>query len=259
MKATGLFAVLCAVLVGTAHAQWQDDFSDGDFLANPTWLGNTNVYSVNNGVLELDNPAPDTQTPNMSSIYTESAFSSLNNCEWRFSIDHGFDGSASNQSRVYLLSNNPATSFSGIGSSGVVGYYLLFGEANSADVIRFYYDDGASVALLASGTTSLVGSFQASVRVRRSAAAEWTLEADFSGGQDYSLEAAFIENTLASSAYFGVINKYTSSNANNFAFDNFYAGEIEVDTTPPCALYCSPMRFKLPISRMMTSMLLRTC
>lgn len=241
MKAIGLFAVLCAVLVGTAHAQWQDDFSDGDFSANPTWLSNTNVYSVNNGVLELDNPAPDTQLPNISSIYTESAFSSLNNCEWRFSIDHGFDGSASNQSRVYLLSNNPATSFSGIGTSGVVGYYLLFGEANSADVIRFYYDDGASVALLASGTTSLVGSFQASVRVRRSAAANWTLEADFSGGQDYSLEAAFIENTLTSSAYFGVINKYTSSNANNFAFDNFYAGEIEVDTTPPSVLSATPI------------------
>jgi len=234
MKAILLFAVLWAGLACVGRSQWQDDFSDGDFTSNPTWLGNTAVYSVVNGVLELSNSAP--SASNMSALYTGSPISNTTNMEWRFSIDHNFDGSGSNQSRVYFMSDAPALAYTGTGSAGVVGYYLLFGEANSGDVIRFYYDDGATVTLLASGTTSLVGAFQAGIRVRKSGAANWLIEADFTGGQNYNFEAAIVDNALSTGSYFGVINKYTTSNANNISFDNFYAGSIEVDTTPPGVL-----------------------
>ena len=234
MKAILLFAVLWAGLACVGRSQWQDDFSDGDFTMNPAWLGNTAVYSVVNGVLELSNSAP--SASNMSALYTTSPISNTTNMEWRFSIDHNFDGSGSNQSRVYFMSDAPALAYTGTGSAGVVGYYLLFGEANSGDVIRFYYDDGASVTLLASGTTSLVGAFQAGIRVRKSGAANWLIEADFTGGQNYNFEAAIVDNALSTGSYFGVINKYTTSNANNISFDNFYVGPIEVDTTPPGVL-----------------------
>ena len=238
MKAIALSAILCLCFFDAVHAQWQDDFSDGDFTSSPAWLGNTNVYSVDNGVLELNNGAP--SASNMSALYTNSPISGTANMEWRFLIDHNFDGSGSNQSRVYFMSDAPALSYSGTGSAGVEGYYLLFGEANSSDVIRFYYDDGASVTLLASGTTSLVGAFQASIRVRNSGTANWLLEADFSGGQNYGFEAAIVDNSLSAGSYFGVINKYTTSNANNISFDNFYVGPIQVDTAAPGVLDVTP-------------------
>jgi hypothetical protein len=160
--------------------------------------------------------------------------------EWRFFIKHEFSGSDNNQTRVYITADGPSTSYSGTGSAGVSGYFLLFGEALSNDVIRFYYDDGSSTNLIASGTTSIAGSFQASVRVTRDASANWAIQADFNGGSNYSTEAAINDNSSNTSNYFGFINKYTTSNSNNISFDNFYVGAIEVDTTAPGVLSVTP-------------------
>jgi hypothetical protein len=208
MKAIALSAILWLAFFGVINAQWQDDFSDGDFNSNPTWLGNTDVYSVAGGILQLNNTAASAN--NMSALYTNSSISSTTSMEWRFSIDQNFSGSDNNQTRVYITADGPITSYIGTGSAGVSGYFLLFGEALSNDVIRLYYDDGAGINLIASGTTSIASSFEASIRVTRDASANWIIETDFNGGLNYSTEAAFNDNSSDSGTYFGFINKYTT-------------------------------------------------
>jgi hypothetical protein len=241
MKAILLVSIGLLATMLTASAQWQDDFTDGDFSSNPAWLGADTAYSVVNGILELsnNNPLP-SPAATVSALYTNSALPNLNNKEWRFFLDHGFSGSDNNQTRVYLTADSPIIGYSGTGSAGVSGYFLLFGEALSNDVIRFYYDDGSAINLIASGTTSIANSFGVSIRVTRDAAANWAIEADVNGGQNYSLEAAISDNSSNGSSYFGFVNKYTSGNADAIQLDNFFVGTIEVDTTPPNVLSVTP-------------------
>jgi len=236
MKAM-LLVWMCLLLAYVSQAQWQDDFSDGDFTSNPAWSGDDAMYSAANGMLQLNNPAPlGASQPNFSALHLPSSLDNLNNIEWRFFLDHGFAGSDNNQTRVYIAADGPPILYSGTGSAGVAGYFLLFGEAGTSDVVRFYYDDGSNVNLIGSGTTLIAGSFNVSMRVVRDNAANWTIEADFAGGQNYTTEASFNDNSISTSTYFGFINKYTSSNASNIALDNFYVGPIVVDNDAPGVL-----------------------
>jgi hypothetical protein len=49
----------------------------------------------------------------------------------------------------------------------------------------------------------------------------------------FSFEGQTIDNSLTSSNYLGIFNQYTSSNATNFYFDEFYAGPVIIDTIKP--------------------------
>ncbi|MFN5620687.1 MAG: lamin tail domain-containing protein, partial [Flavobacteriales bacterium] len=159
--------------------------------------------------------------------------SPMMNREWRILVDQNLAGSATNQTRIYFASNGPALSYSGTGSAGVQGYFLLLGEALSADVIRFYYDDGITTTLIASGQTPINAAFQARLKITVDAMNSWTLSADFTGGENYVEEFSIVENGLSSSTHLSIINTYTASNIDNFAFDDIYIGPIVVDLTPP--------------------------
>ncbi|HPD54708.1 MAG TPA: hypothetical protein PLI08_12240, partial [Bacteroidia bacterium] len=50
-----LLVCIFLLFLSTAHAQWQDDFSDGEFLDQPAWTGDTADFTVNSdGRLQLD-------------------------------------------------------------------------------------------------------------------------------------------------------------------------------------------------------------
>jgi hypothetical protein len=229
MKAIGFVAAFFFGFIGTSMAQCQDDFSDGDFTNNPSWIGSTANYSINAGVLELSVAA-------QSALALACEVAPMINREWRVLVDQNLAGSSSNQTRIYFASNGPALSYSGTSTAGVQGYFLLLGEALSADVIRLYYDDGINTTLIASGQTPINAAFQARIKITVDAMNSWTLSADFSGGENYTEEFAIVDNALSSSSHFSIINTYTASNIDNFAFDDIYIGPIVVDTTPPNVL-----------------------
>lgn len=240
MKTIGFFIVIPLVLMllgNCAFAQLQDDFSDGDFTSNPTWTGTASNYAVNNGILELNDQSG---SGGQSALSASCNLTSLVNQEWRIWIDQNLAGSASNQSRIYLASNGAALSYSGTGSSGVEGYYLLLGEALSGDVIRFYYDDGTNTTLLASGQTSISTGWQARIKITVDNSNNWSIAADFTGGENFVEEVAFVSSVMTSCTHFSIINTYTSSNANNFSFDDIYAGPIVVDYSPPSVVSVTP-------------------
>ncbi len=222
MRPLVIFIFFC--IVNLSYAQVTDDFSDGNFSANPLWAGDAAKYIVNASFqLQSSNTTADT-----TYLSTSSPASSLNTTEWSFYIKETFAPSGSNFGRVYLASNQANL------NGPLNGYYLQFGEALSNDAVELFRQTGITSTSVCRGTNAqIAAAFAISVRVTRDAAGLWTLYVAPSGGTSYALEASATDNTYTSSSYFGIATYYTVSNANKFFFDNFYAGPIVVDVTPP--------------------------
>lgn len=208
-----------------AKAQITDNFSDGNFTANPIWSGDAAEFIVNTSFqLQTNNTLADS-----SYLSTQSFATSLNNTEWSFYIKQSFSPSGNNYGRVYLSSDQ-----ANLQSTTLNGYYLQFGEALSNDAVELFRQTGTTSTSVCRGTNGqIANSFSIGVRVTRDAAGFWSLYIDPLGGTAYGLETTGTDNTYTTTSYFGISTVYTVSNANNFYFDNFYNGAIIVDVTPP--------------------------
>src|SRR5688572_906483 len=113
-------------------AQITENFSDGNFSSNPTWIGDTSEFIVNSSQqLQLNN-----SVAGASYISTLCANTSLNNTEWHFYIKQSFSPSSGNYGRVYLASDLPDL------EAPLNGYYLQFGEAGNLDAVELFRQTG---------------------------------------------------------------------------------------------------------------------
>ncbi len=202
---------------------FQDDFSDGDFTNNPTWLGSTSIFIVNaNNELQLNDVAGGS-----AQLYTPVAIA--DSTIWEFSFRLEFAPSASNQLRVYLTADN--NDF----SASLNGYFLQLGEGNAQDAIEIYRQSGSTKTLLFRGTdaTVAIDPAQARVRIIRDNAGNWTLFTDYTGGNNLTLEGTFTDNTFSTGNYFGIDCDYTTSRKDKFFLDSFIIQPLFVDTAPP--------------------------
>ena len=203
-------------------AQVTDNFSDGDFINNPTWSGDTSKFTVNSSLeLQLNSAGAD------SSYLAVPNTASLINCEWNFWIRLNFSPSSSNNGRVYLVSDQQNL------KSPLNGYYLQFGEALSNDQVELFRQSGSTSTSICRGTALIASAFAIRVKVTRNASALWQLYVDSTGGNSFQLEASGTDSTFNTTSYFGVVCKYTSSNATKFYFDAIYVGPIASDTISP--------------------------
>ena len=204
-------------------AQVNENFSDGDFILNPTWSGSNAEFIVNTAhELQLNNVVG-----GQSQLSTPTANTSIDNKEWRISVKQTFSGSDNNHSRIYLVANGSNLSFaSATSGSNSLGYFLKIGEAGSTDAIKFFRDDGPlGVVELASGNPGLVASsFNITIQVMRDNAGNWNVNADPLGGNTFINEISIFDNTYNQIAFIGVSCIYTASNATKFYFDNIYFG-----------------------------------
>lgn len=218
MRILFLIFLLFPVLM---RAQVTDDFSDGDFTANPAWTGDAAQFIVNaSAQLQLSSLNADT-----SSLSTPSTFAS--DAEWRFWVKLSFATSGNNNARFYLISNQQDL------KGPLNGYFVQIGETN--DSISIYRQTGLTVQKILRGTISYTNNTTNTLRIKvtRDASGTWKLYSDPAGGTAYQLEGTTIDNTYNTSSYMGVWCKYTISNAAKFYFDDIYAGPIVVDLTPP--------------------------
>lgn len=218
---TILFAVAC---IAVAHAQVQDDFSDGDFTNNPAWTGDPAKFEVNAALqLHLNAPAV------ADTAYLTTLNSSIDNVEWIFYFKLDFAPSSSNYLKVYLVSDQPNL------KQPLNGYYLKMGVDGSNDAIELYRQQGTSVTLLMSGIAGHVAASvnTVSVKVMRDNAGNWEVYSDISGGTNFTLEGTVSDNTFTTTQHFGFFCKYTSSRSTAFYFDNVFVGVPVVDVDPP--------------------------
>ena len=209
------------------QAQLTEDFSDGDFTSNPTWVGDASNFIVN-GSMELQLNAP--AVTDTSYLVTETGILDFaNTVTWEFRMSLLFSPSSNNSGRFYLCSNQENL------KGSLDGYYIRIGESGSVDKVKLYRQDGTSSTLLATGIYGAYGvNPDARVRVTRDLAGNWLVEADSSGGTNFIFEAGATDADHTFSKYSGVWCKYTTSNSGNFIFDDIsISGNVIIDNDPP--------------------------
>ena len=230
MKNT-LIPILLFCLPISLISQLTDDFSDGDFTNNPSWIGQTDNFQINNGELQLNDSAPGSN--NSSYLVLSAPTSNEDPTVWEFLVKLSFAPSASNYAIVYLNASQPDL------TADLNGYYIQIGGiSGSEDAVELFRQDGAASTKLLSGTAGAVGGANpvARIKVVRTEEGAWTVEADYAGGTNYQLEGTTNDNTYAMGTYFGFLCNYTSSRASNFFFDDVLIDPIFEDDIPPSLL-----------------------
>tara|TARA_B100001250_G_scaffold208643_1_gene179091 strand:- start:10328 stop:12625 length:2298 start_codon:yes stop_codon:yes gene_type:complete len=201
-----------------AFSQFSDDFSDGNFINNPTWEGNANAFEIDTGLkLHLNDSIANTS-------YLSTASNAIINGSWEFEIKLDFDPSTSNYAKIYLTSDVQDL------TGNLNGYFVkVGGESGAVDEIALYTQVGVSAAKIIDGTDGLAASSpDIKIKVLRDDLGNWELYVDTSG--NYFLEGVGFDNSTSLSNYFGVVCKYTSTRGDKFWFDNFIVSGVE-DTT----------------------------
>ena len=155
----------------TLSAQFQDNFSDGDFTSNPTWEGEGTKFSISDtGELQLTDEAAS------SPAYLFTRLNLTDETVWECYFRQEFAPSSSNFSRIYLSSDSEDL------TADLNGYFFkLGGITGSDDALELYRQTGAERELLATGTVGKLGATnnQAHLRITRNNTGSWIVEADY--------------------------------------------------------------------------------
>ncbi|GIV44468.1 MAG: hypothetical protein KatS3mg035_1591 [Bacteroidia bacterium] len=132
MKKT-FFWFLCFIPL-ISFAQVIDDFSDGDFTNNPTWIGDVSEFIVNaNFQLQSNGPAAN------ATLHLSTASTYATTCEWRFWVRCAFNPSTTNLARIYLIADQADL------ESSLNGYYIqIGGVTGNVDAIDLFRQDGTT-------------------------------------------------------------------------------------------------------------------
>tara|TARA_B100000508_G_scaffold141097_1_gene147099 strand:+ start:210213 stop:212792 length:2580 start_codon:yes stop_codon:yes gene_type:complete len=223
MKQWPLIALfLLLSLIG--RTQFVDDYSDGDFTSNPTWSGDDSIFIVNSSErLQLN-----ATVPGDAYLFASHGLTQLADREWRFTVQYDFSPSGSNGGETYLTATGQDL------SASPDGIYFRIGESGSDDPLELIERDGGVETTIMMSDLGIVSSaFDISVKVIHRANGDWELYTDLAGGSAFLLDNTVNYPTTVLGQYLGFWIEYTSSNVENFQYDNFYAGPIQVDNTPP--------------------------
>jgi len=201
------FMFFAQSLVG--FSQFSDDFYDGDFTNNPTWIGDAGNFEVDTTYkLHLNDSVTNTS-------YLSTASQAIINGSWEFEIKMDFSPSTSNYARVYLTSDEQDL------SSNLNGYFVkIGGESGTVDAVSLYIQNGISTTKIIDGTDGIAATNpDLRIKVIRDNLGNWELFTDTAG--QYFSEGVAFENTLFPSNYFGILCNYTATRADKFWFDSF--------------------------------------
>ncbi len=220
MKQTLLAILLLLPLLSLG--QLNESFSDGDFTQNPIWTGDASSLMVNAiGQLQSNGPAV-TGTTIQLATPSQAAVGVV----WEFWANLRLATSSGNYADVYLISDSE-----NLKATTTSGYFVRIG-GTADEVSLFRKDAGKTAVNIINGQDKTVASSNNNlvrVRVTRSINHEWELSIDLTGtGETFISQGKTTDATYKSSAYFGVLLRYTSANSKNFYFDDF----LITDTQP---------------------------
>ena len=129
--------VVFITFIYSSIAQYNDNFSDGNYTSNPTWgNGDFADFEVLNSKLHLNAV---TIADRHLSIFSQA----IENASWEFLVRMDFNPSSSNLSRVYLVSNNSNL------ASSLNGYYISLGGTD--DEVSLFRQDGTTSTKIIDG------------------------------------------------------------------------------------------------------------
>jgi hypothetical protein len=204
-------------------AQVADNFSDGEFMQNPQWLGDDSLFVVNANQLR--------SRGTISKDISLSTSASLSpNMEWQCWLRNAFSPSTQNFSRFYLMSDQQDL------KGSLNGYYVqLGGITGNADSLMLFKQSGTTRTLLIGGRTATVSKTNNIVRLKitRSANGTFQLFSDTTGSYNFVFEGEATDAQFSNADFIGFFFRFTTTNASNFYADDVYAGPLIVDVTPP--------------------------
>ncbi len=235
MKINRILTLLATSCVfSTLQAQVTDNFTDGDFTANPAWTVNAPTdFTVVSSQLKSAN------TTTNSSFYISTPSTLSNNCQWEFYVNLQFNTSGTNYVDAYLTSDVP-----NLQGAAINGYFVRIG--NTLDEVCLYKRSGslASAVKIIDGTDGItnVSNSTLKIKVVRTAANLFSLERDLTGtGNNYVSEGTVTDATFTSSNSFGFyITQSTASFVQKHIFDDIVVGPIILDLTAPTLVSATP-------------------
>lgn len=220
------FISLLFCFQASLFGQFTDDFTDGNFSANPVWVGETTKFQVDaQNRLQLNDGAA------TSSAYLSTSSAAIYNTSWEFYVRLEFAPSASNYAKVILVSNGQDI------TGSFDGYYVkIGGETGTVDDVSLFRQDGSSSTKIIDGVDGTAATNpELKVKVTRDSIGNWELSIDptFTGSA-YVSQGTAVDTTYKQSAFFGVECIYTSTRSDKFFFDDFIVtGTALQDNTKP--------------------------
>jgi hypothetical protein len=242
--------ILLALIIGKfsiIFSQLTENFSDGDFTNNPSWIGTTNDFIVNTDFQLQTN----TSIATTSQLSTPHNIANFENKEWKVWTRLAFSPSSSNFARIFLSADNADLTLA------QNGLYLQLGEAGTTDAVRlFKLVNGSATQMLAGTEGQIANSFTITIRVLRQLDGTWKLFIGPNGQDNTILTASTTDNFIPTGDHFGFLCTYTASNASRFYFDNIYVGDEIIDLVPPTissAVATSPTNIHLFFNEAITT------
>ena len=223
-----VLCLLSSFQIFISYGQIFDNFSDGNFTENPTWVGDTSLFVVSsNFELQLSANEAGSAYLTLPHRYSDTLM------EWHFSMALDFAPSNNNFARIYLCADKL-----NVKDEPVSGYYLHFGENGSNDAVELYYKNNGNNYKISRGIDgNIANAFYHHYKITRNKNGVWKIYCDRQRNGNYVLECEAIhlsshENNIA----FGLYCQYTVSNIRKFRFDNFYFGPPVTDTVKPVVI-----------------------
>ncbi len=217
------FFLILFFLPKILFAQVNDNFNDNDFTIGTLWSGDNGEWTVSAEQLHTNGPAATVVT------HLSTASTLFSDCQWEFFANPKCGTSSANYMEVYLISDSANL------EGNINGYFVKIG--NTADEVSLYKKVvGVATIIIdgADGTVSSTSNNPIKVKVIRDMTGTFTLYLDNTGtGFSYISQGTVTDLTFNSSAFFGVLVKYSSSNNTKYYFDDIYVGSIIIDVVPP--------------------------
>ncbi len=218
-------AIIISCFTST-QAQFTDNFTDGNFTTNPSWVGGTADWTVN--------PAFQLQSNNLvanSTYYLSTSSTLATTAQWDFYCNFTFNTSSTNYVDVFLTA-----SASDISLTNTTGYFVRIG--NTSDEIALYKKDATgTITKIIDGVDGSTNTSNNTLKIRvvRTTANIWTLSRDLTGtGSSYFTEGTVTDNSFSTSAFFGIlIRQSTASFFQRHFFDDIQVQAFVPDVIPP--------------------------
>ena len=217
--------LLCVALILPYFilGQVYDNFSDGDFTNNPTWIGLQNHFEIDSEYrLHLDAPSE-----NASSHLCLSS-DIIENASWEINVKLTFNPSGSNYLDWYLAANDSLLEMSS------EAYFVRVG--GSEDELALYRKQDGETTKIIDGLDDRVNVNPVDIRlkVERLIGGYWSLWVDLLDGNGWVLEGSVQDSEINASAYSGINCIYTSTRSDRFYFDEISInGMAYIDSVAP--------------------------
>ncbi len=213
-------------LQSTCQVFLLDNFSDGDFYQSPAWTGNDSSFLINDNLqLQLN-----ASTAGNAYLATQINLN-LPDIDWEFFVKMSLSPSTNNNARIALfVTTNRIDSLPD-------GLWVQLGEAGSNDAIRLIARINQVDSVLCSGPSAQIAApFSFCIKISLISGHIWKIYSKTINQAYFSCLASANFPISTGNGFFGILCKFTSSNLNNFIFDNITIQPHPFDTSPPLLL-----------------------